>query len=153
MQTLTDVYTTGFNTIKRLVEANFRVCDQLAGQQTKLVEFWVGCGQRQLTSWRRAEKPADFFAAESDITREMSQRCIEYSSAMFTGPAKAAAEMIGCIEDLAASWNLTPTEGRSRQAEQEAAPPSASEESAESEESEESKATEAARKSGRRPEK
>jgi hypothetical protein len=143
MQTLTDVYTTGFNTIKRLVEANFRVWDQLAGQQTKLVEFWVGCGQRQLTSWRRADKPADFFAAESDITREMSQRCIEYSSAMLTGTAKAAAETIGSIEDLVASWNLTPTEGRSRQAEQEAAPPSASEESAESEES---KATEAARK-------
>lgn len=134
MQTLTGIYTTGFSTIKRLIETNLRVWDQLAGQQTKLVGFWVDCGQRQLSLWSRAEKPADFFAAESEITREMSQRFIEYSSAMFTGTAKAGAEMIGSIEGLAASWNLTPTEGSSRQTEQEAAPPSASEESAESEE-------------------
>ncbi|MGH8579382.1 MAG: phasin family protein [Gammaproteobacteria bacterium] len=144
MQTPADVYTTGFNTITGLVEANLRVWNQLAGQQTKLVGFWVDCGQRQLTLWNRAEKPADFFAAERDIAREVSERCIEYSSAMFTGTAKAAAEMIRSIEGLAASWELTPMEGSSRQAEQEeAAPPSAREESAESDES---KATEAARR-------
>jgi Phasin protein len=133
MQTAVDVYTTGFKAINRLAEANLHAWREVTAQQAKLVGFYADCGQQQLTLWGGAAKPADFLAAESDLTREMSQRYIEHSSALFSDTAKAMAEIIGSLAALIPWWTLTPTEGSSGHAEPKASLRSASEKGAESE--------------------
>jgi hypothetical protein len=105
-----------FKAMQRLADANWRIWSQFTVQQTKLMGFCADCGERELALWHHLDKPADWFAAQTDIARELAEHFGDYSRAVFTDTAQAASEITACIEALARPWQPTPTDEASREA-------------------------------------
>ncbi len=87
-----DLYATSIDVMKRLTESNWHAWEE---QQIKLLSVCADCGQRQFALWNGngVQKPADFFAAQADIARQLSAHFIEYSKVMFTGTLDAAKDI------------------------------------------------------------
>lgn len=90
-----DPYATSVDVMKRLTESNWHVWDRFTEQQNKLLGVCADCGQRQFALWNEngVQKPADFFAAQADIARQLSAHLIEYSKVMVTGTVDAAKDL------------------------------------------------------------
>ena len=90
-----DLYATGVDVMKRLTECNRHVWDRFTEQQIKLLGVCADCGQRQFALWNGngVQKPADFFALQTDIARQLSAQLVESSQVMFTGTLDAAKDM------------------------------------------------------------
>lgn len=99
-----DFYSANVSAMKRLAESNWRVWDRFREQQIKLLDVCADCGQRQLALWNGngngAQKPAEFFAAEADIGKQLSEQWVESSQIMLTSTRDAANEIMSCIEGL-----------------------------------------------------
>jgi len=95
-----DLYATSVDVMKRLTESNWHAWDRFTEQHNKLLGVYADCGQRQFALWNGngVQKPADFFAAQADIARQLSAHFVEYSKVMFAGTLDAAKEMVSCIE-------------------------------------------------------
>jgi hypothetical protein len=99
-----DLYSANVSAMKRVAESNWRVWGRFREQQIKLLDVCADCGQRQLALWNGngngAQKPAEFFAAQADIGRQVSEQLVEYSQVMLTSTRDAANEIMSCIEGL-----------------------------------------------------
>ncbi|MGH8601895.1 MAG: hypothetical protein ACREXR_03670 [Gammaproteobacteria bacterium] len=91
-----DLYASSVDVMKRLAECNWHAWDRFTEQRNKLLGVCVDCGQRQFALWNGngVQKPADFFAVQADIARQLSAQLVESSQVMFTGTLDAAKETV-----------------------------------------------------------